>query len=202
MAGGRFNTDCESRYSPIEGELLGIACALHKTRYLTNGSSRLTILTDHKPLVGFLDYLDIKELENRRLINLKRKTDNYSFDIQFIEGINNLTDGISRIENWRKTKNPDTTDSFGRSIAWSEVSNNYSDIIDDNWFLMQGHAKVELLTKFCYTVDSDWEDELIECEINTRMFTSHSVANRMNELEEDLMVKETPHHNWTRELNT
>jgi hypothetical protein len=65
MARGRFNTSCEEWYSPVEGELLGIACALHKTHYLTHGSSRLIILTDHKLLVGFLDHLDIKEIENR-----------------------------------------------------------------------------------------------------------------------------------------
>ena len=33
MAGGRFNTETEAKYAPLEGELLGIASALHKSRY-------------------------------------------------------------------------------------------------------------------------------------------------------------------------
>ena len=32
MAGGRFNSKTESGYAPVEGELLGITSALHKTR--------------------------------------------------------------------------------------------------------------------------------------------------------------------------
>jgi hypothetical protein len=90
-------------------------------------------------------------------------------------------------------------DSFGRSVAWSEVSNLYNDIIDDNWFLMSSHAKVNLLTKFCFDINPEWEEELVECELNTQMIASHSVANRMNELEEDLMVKQAPNHNWIRD---
>jgi hypothetical protein len=65
MAGGRYNTECESHYSPVEGELLGIANALHKSRYLTHGAIRLTVLTDHKPLVRFLNFNAIQEIENR-----------------------------------------------------------------------------------------------------------------------------------------
>ena len=38
MAGGRFNSDTEAGYAPVEGELLGIASALHKTRYFVSGS--------------------------------------------------------------------------------------------------------------------------------------------------------------------
>ena len=37
MAGGRFNSETESNYAPLEGELLGIASALHKSRYFTSG---------------------------------------------------------------------------------------------------------------------------------------------------------------------
>ena len=37
MAGGRFINKTEAGYTPIEGELLGIATALHKSRYFTSG---------------------------------------------------------------------------------------------------------------------------------------------------------------------
>ena len=38
LAGGKYNSPAESRYAPIEGELLGIASALHKCRYFFNHS--------------------------------------------------------------------------------------------------------------------------------------------------------------------
>jgi hypothetical protein len=56
MAGGCYNTDCKANYSPIKGELLRIANALHKSRYLTYGSDKLMVVTDHRPLVGFLEF--------------------------------------------------------------------------------------------------------------------------------------------------
>ena len=35
MVGSSFNSPAESNYNPIEGECLGVASALHKTRYYT-----------------------------------------------------------------------------------------------------------------------------------------------------------------------
>ena len=96
-AGGRFNAPAEARYAPVEGELLGIVIALHKSRYLVQGHRNLTILTDHKPLVGFLSRLIDTEMDNRRMQNLRRKTQNYNFNIQHIPGAHiGATDGISR----------------------------------------------------------------------------------------------------------
>ena len=37
MAGGRFNNETEAGYAPVKGELLGIAAALHKSRYFVSG---------------------------------------------------------------------------------------------------------------------------------------------------------------------
>jgi hypothetical protein len=90
--------------NPAEGELLGIANALHKSRYLTIGTMNLIILTDHMPLVNFLDYEYMKENENRRLLNLKTKIDNYIFRIQYVKGSSNMADGISRIPKWSTDK--------------------------------------------------------------------------------------------------
>ena len=96
-AGGRFNSPAESKYAPIEGELLGIAVALHKSRYLVQGHRNLTVLTDHKPLVGYLDKLVDSDTDNRRMFNLRRKTQNYTFTTQHVPGIHiGATDGISR----------------------------------------------------------------------------------------------------------
>ena len=96
-AGGRFNSPAETKYAPIEGELLGIVVALHKSRYLVQGHENLTVLTDHKPLVGYLDKLVDSETDNRRMFNLRRKTQNYSFTTQHVPGVHiGATDGISR----------------------------------------------------------------------------------------------------------
>ena len=43
--GGRFNTSAEANYAPVEGELLGIAITLHKSRFLTYGPVSYTHLT-------------------------------------------------------------------------------------------------------------------------------------------------------------
>ena len=48
MAGGRFNNETEAGYAPVEGELLGIAAALHKSRYFVSGLPDVTVITDHK----------------------------------------------------------------------------------------------------------------------------------------------------------
>ena len=73
ICGGTFNTPAESRFAPIEGELLGITKALHKARYYIMGHSNLHIVTDHKPLEKFLENEDVKEEEKRRMMNLRRK---------------------------------------------------------------------------------------------------------------------------------
>ena len=54
MAGGRFNSETEAGYAPVEGELLGIASALHKSRYFVSGHPNVTIITDHRPIVNLL----------------------------------------------------------------------------------------------------------------------------------------------------
>ena len=74
--GATFNSGAESCFSPVEGELLGIAKALHKARYYFAGQSNIHIVNDHKPLVSFLENTDINEVENRRLVNLRRKCEN------------------------------------------------------------------------------------------------------------------------------
>ena len=78
MAGGRFNSATEAGYAPIEGELLGIASALHKSRYFTSGHPNLTIITDHKPICNMFNDLT-KKINNKRLSNLRRKCDGFIF---------------------------------------------------------------------------------------------------------------------------
>ena len=51
LVGSRFCSGAESRYAPVEGETLAIVWALNNLRHYTLGNKRLTIMTDHKPLV-------------------------------------------------------------------------------------------------------------------------------------------------------
>ena len=97
LAGSRFTHAAETRYAPIEGELLAVVYALHQTRYYIQGCSDLVVATDHKPLVGILNDRPLTEISNRRLLNLKEKTLPYQFEVIHISGKKNAgADATSR----------------------------------------------------------------------------------------------------------
>ena len=74
LAGGRFTSPAESRYSPTEGELLAVVDALFKARHFVLGCSRLTVAVDHLPLLGILSDRSLADIDNPRLLLLKEKT--------------------------------------------------------------------------------------------------------------------------------
>ena len=84
--GSRFCTPTESRYAPIEGELLGVAWALGKTSHYTLGCKSLLVLVDHKPLLGLLTKREIGEIDNPRLAALAEKTMRWTFKIEHVAG--------------------------------------------------------------------------------------------------------------------
>ena len=86
MVGSSFNSPAEANYAPIEGECLGVASALHKTRYYTQGCDKLLVCTDHKPLLGILNDKEMEKIENPRLIRLKEKTLGWRFKIIHVPG--------------------------------------------------------------------------------------------------------------------
>ena len=51
--GSRSLTDCQTRYATIELECLAIVWAIEKCSYYLKGSPAFTVITDHKPLVGY-----------------------------------------------------------------------------------------------------------------------------------------------------
>ena len=67
MVGSSFTSPAESNYAPIEGECLGVANALKKTRYYTQGCEKLLIGVDHKPLLGVLIDKSLESIDNPRL---------------------------------------------------------------------------------------------------------------------------------------
>ena len=95
--GSRFCTGAESCYAPIEGELLGLTWALHKTSHFMLGCPRLTATVDHKPLLGLLKKGEIRAIENPRLETLAERTLRWNFDIIHVAGAKNFgPDAFSR----------------------------------------------------------------------------------------------------------
>ena len=86
LAGGRFTKPAESRYSPVEGELLAVADALYKARHFVLGCDKLVVAVDHKPLLGLLNDKSLADIENQRLLMLKEKTLWFNFDVMWIAG--------------------------------------------------------------------------------------------------------------------
>ena len=97
LCGARFCTAAESRYHPIEGELLGVTWALEKTGYYTLGCTKLLVLVDHKPLIGLLTKRELGAIENPRLEHLAERLMRWTFVIQHIAGARNFgPDALSR----------------------------------------------------------------------------------------------------------
>ena len=97
-AGSRFTTGAESRYSPVEGEMLAAAWAMKKCRHFILGCDSFLLAVDHKPLLSLLGQKDLEEIENPRLQNLKEKTMRYAFDVTHVPGkLNKGADATSRM---------------------------------------------------------------------------------------------------------
>ena len=86
LAGGRFTTPAESRYSPTEGELLAVADSLHKARHFVLGCKNLIIAVDHLPLLGLLNSRSLAEIPNPRILALKEKTLWFQFEVVHVPG--------------------------------------------------------------------------------------------------------------------
>ena len=86
LAGSRFTSECESRYSPTEGEALAVTWALENARLFVLGCNNLIIITDHKPLLGIFKDRELSTISNPRLQSLKEKTLAYKFTISHCPG--------------------------------------------------------------------------------------------------------------------
>ena len=95
--GSRFNHSAETRYHPVEGEMLAVAWALDNTKYFTRGHPDLTVVVDHRPLLKLLGDRKMADIENPRLHNLKEKTLGFKFNVVYIPGKEHLAaDSTSR----------------------------------------------------------------------------------------------------------
>ena len=99
LAGGRFIKPAESRYSPVEGELLAVVEGLFKAKHFLLGCEKLIEAVDHKPLLGILNDKSLADIANPRLLMLKEKTLWFNFSICFVEGKKNFgPDYLSRLK--------------------------------------------------------------------------------------------------------
>ena len=86
FAGSRFTKDAETRYSPTEGEALAVAWALEHAKTFVLGCNKLTISTDHKPLLGILQDRQLDTITNQRLANIKERTNSFKFKTKYNPG--------------------------------------------------------------------------------------------------------------------
>lgn len=86
LAGSRFTSDAETRYSPTEGEALAVAWGLEHARMFVLGCNKLMVSTDHKPLLGILKDRGLNSISNPRILSMKERTLPYTFSIQHNPG--------------------------------------------------------------------------------------------------------------------
>ena len=97
FAGSRFTNAAESRYAPTEGEALSVVWALKTSRMFTLGCPNLTVVTDHKPLLGIFNGRDVASINNSRIRRLKEHTLEYNFQIKYCPGKFHIgADALSR----------------------------------------------------------------------------------------------------------
>ena len=95
--GSRRLSSAESNYSTIELEALGVTWGIIRCKhYLYGGNLEFDVITDHRPLMGIFKK-DLMDIENSRLRRFREKLTDYRFQVNWIEGKNNLiADALSR----------------------------------------------------------------------------------------------------------
>jgi hypothetical protein len=96
--GWQVCSKAESRYSPVEGEALGVAGGFKKARHFLEGCLELLVGVDHKPLLGLYSPTKaLADIENKRLRILVEKACQYRFTAFHMLGTRNkIADGLSR----------------------------------------------------------------------------------------------------------
>ena len=107
QAGSRAISDTESRYEMISLELLAVAFAAEKAKYLLLGSPRpITVFTDCRSLIGLMKK-PLDKIDNNRLLRLRQKLDRFPLIFKHVEGKKNcVPDWLSRYP----TGKPDAKD--------------------------------------------------------------------------------------------
>ena len=88
----KFNP-AEQNYTTGEQELLGVVKALKEWRCYLEGCTKLTVTTDHNPLI----YLPTQSMLSRRQSRWLEFLSRFVIQWQHTKGVNNPADGLSRI---------------------------------------------------------------------------------------------------------
>ena len=158
-AGSRFTSSAESRYHPIEGEALGVAWGLHKTRHFTLGCKDLIVAVDHKPLLKIFGDRELSEIENPRILNFKEKTLKWRFQVKHIPGIlHKIADAASRSP-VGKAKSEQTTSTCSEDDGKSSCKEQRAEELDSTRVELRvqgtGHALLAALGTFPATEGED-----------------------------------------------
>ena len=142
----RYTTPAESRYSPVEGECLGVVWALKKAKYFVLGCNNLIVAVDHKPLLGILNDKEIQDIDNLRLSKLKEKTFRFSFKIIHVPGIKNrIADTTSRFPSYNLDQSVERN-RLTRDIVRGSVNNlDIEDEIDSAELEMELESHINTL---------------------------------------------------------
>jgi hypothetical protein len=96
ICGSTSMTSAQTRYAVIECEMLALTWAIEKCEFYLKGIPSFLAVTDHKPLVGIMSK-DLNEISNPRLLRMRMRIMQYSFDIQWRAGKTHLiADALSR----------------------------------------------------------------------------------------------------------
>ena len=85
QCGSRTLSDCETRYSTVELDLLGVVFGLKKCRFYLKGMPHFTVVTDHKPLVGLFKK-HLHDIANDHILRLRDKVISYNFEVKWLKG--------------------------------------------------------------------------------------------------------------------
>ena len=109
QAGSRFLTSAEAGYAMIELECLAAAWAMKKCRPFLEGLP-FELLIDHQPLIPILNTYSLDQLDNPRLLRMRRAMLRYVFTARWIPGKQNIeADALSR----SPVDRPTTEDEIG-----------------------------------------------------------------------------------------
>ena len=147
----RYLSSAETRYAPIELELLAVAWAVKKCRIYLLGRQNFDIIVDHRPLVGILDHKTLDQIENVRLQRMKESLCLYNFTTNWVQGkLHSIPDALSRAP----VDQPSTTDKTNeedREYHFRQVVNeNFAEDkeSDSNLIKLTKAAEVTILSEF------------------------------------------------------
>ena len=149
FAGSRFNTPPESRYSPTEGEALAISWALKNARYYTEGCPDLTVITDHKPLLGIFADRELGSISNTRIRRLKESTMAFRFKILHCPGkLLSGPDTLSRYPVAAEAGDVDFADK-SEDLMTIEIQDTVQALIDETSADTENMLTLERLVEHC-----------------------------------------------------